>query len=306
MFMRTEPEQGGRRDAQLAARRAVRRASIDLIAEGPQGRRGEGEAVDRQGPVHRREGQGGRPDRRRRAPPGLRGDAEAEVRRRASSFDRKYGSRRSRRLDFSNPFAMFKILGEVMAGGEEEEAGEPTASRIVYVDGMILPGKRAAVALRRRRRVQHRHPQGARRGRARRLGQGGRAARRLARRQRRRQRDHPRRHQAREGEEAVRRLDGQRRRQRRVLRRLRRRHDLRRRDDDHRLDRRRRRQVRHHRRCGTRSASPSRPTTAARTPACSSSDKPFTDAEREAAAGVDGRDLRRRSRSTSPTAAATG
>ena len=38
---------------------------------------------------------------------------------------------------------------------------------------------------------------------------------------------------------------------------------------DHRLDRRRRRQVRDRRRCGTRSASPSRPTTAARTPACS-------------------------------------
>ncbi len=44
-----------------------------------------------------------------------------------------------------------------------------------------------------------------------------------------RERDHPRRDQAREGEEAARRLDGRRRRQRRLLRGLRRRHDLRRR-----------------------------------------------------------------------------
>ena len=38
--------------------------------------------MDRRRPVHRREGEGGRPDRRRRAPPGVRGDAQGEVRRR--------------------------------------------------------------------------------------------------------------------------------------------------------------------------------------------------------------------------------
>ena len=92
-----------------------------------------------------------------------------------------------------------------------------------------------------------------------------------------RQRDHPRRHAAREGEEAVRRLDGQRRRQRRILRRLRR------------PTRSSPTIARSPARsawsaassspptCGRRSASPSSPTSAARTPACSPATTSFTE-----------------------------
>ncbi|MEA2708658.1 MAG: protease [Phycisphaerales bacterium] len=54
-------------------------------------------------------------------------------------YDRRYGQEREKQIDFSNPFAMFQILGE-MFGGPKQEGPKKDAVGIVYVDGIILPG----------------------------------------------------------------------------------------------------------------------------------------------------------------------
>ena len=54
-------------------------------------------------------------------------------------YDRRYGKEKDKQLDFSNPFAMFQVLGEMFGGGKKEEP-KRDAVGIVYVDGMILPG----------------------------------------------------------------------------------------------------------------------------------------------------------------------
>jgi protease-4 len=54
-------------------------------------------------------------------------------------YDRRYGTEKQKELDFSNPFAMFQILGEMFGGGKQAEP-KKDAVGIVYVDGMILPG----------------------------------------------------------------------------------------------------------------------------------------------------------------------
>ena len=54
--------------------------SLALIAQAEASRSGQGPPLDRRRAVHGREGRGGRADRRRRAPPGLRGHAEIQVR----------------------------------------------------------------------------------------------------------------------------------------------------------------------------------------------------------------------------------
>ena len=54
-------------------------------------------------------------------------------------YDRRYGREKEKQLDFSNPFAMFQVLGEMFGGGKQPEP-KKDAVGVVYVDGMILPG----------------------------------------------------------------------------------------------------------------------------------------------------------------------
>jgi len=59
----------------------------------------------------------------------------AEVR-----FDHKYGKKDQPQVDFSNPFAMFQILGEMFGGNRKPKSNKP-AIGIVYVDGGIMLGR---------------------------------------------------------------------------------------------------------------------------------------------------------------------
>jgi protease IV len=54
-------------------------------------------------------------------------------------FDKKYGKKKPPKLDFSSPFAVFKIMGELMGEGQKKKA-KKTAIGIVYVDGPIVLG----------------------------------------------------------------------------------------------------------------------------------------------------------------------
>jgi protease-4 len=54
-------------------------------------------------------------------------------------YDRRYGKEKEKQIDFSNPFAMFKVLGVMFGGGRQEEPKKDGVG-IVYVDGMILTG----------------------------------------------------------------------------------------------------------------------------------------------------------------------
>jgi protease IV len=53
-------------------------------------------------------------------------------------FDKKYGKKKPPTLDFSSPFALFKIMGELM--GEKKPSNKKSAIGIVYVDGPIMLG----------------------------------------------------------------------------------------------------------------------------------------------------------------------
>ncbi len=53
-------------------------------------------------------------------------------------FNRKYGEPKGQELDFSNPFAVFKVLGEMM--GEKKKKSTKPAIAIVYVEGDIALG----------------------------------------------------------------------------------------------------------------------------------------------------------------------
>ena len=57
------------------------------------------------------------------------------------AFDKKYGLPAQPKIDFANPFAVFQILGEAMAGGAKRKPMSANQVAVVYVDGMILPGK---------------------------------------------------------------------------------------------------------------------------------------------------------------------
>lgn len=54
-------------------------------------------------------------------------------------FDRQYGKKITPKPDFSSPFALFKILGEMMSETPKKGAGKPSIG-IVYVDGPIEIG----------------------------------------------------------------------------------------------------------------------------------------------------------------------
>jgi protease IV len=51
-------------------------------------------------------------------------------------FDKKYGKKKAPKLDFSNPFAMFKIMGDILGDGKKSSSQKPAVA-IVYVDGGI-------------------------------------------------------------------------------------------------------------------------------------------------------------------------
>lgn len=54
-------------------------------------------------------------------------------------FDKKYGKKKPPTIDFSSPFAMFKIMGELMGESQKSKGGKD-AIGIVYVDGPIMLG----------------------------------------------------------------------------------------------------------------------------------------------------------------------
>jgi protease-4 len=58
-------------------------------------------------------------------------------------FDRKYGHQDQADVDFSSPFAFFKIWAELFKGPENKDAAKPAVG-IVYVSGTIMDGKGAA------------------------------------------------------------------------------------------------------------------------------------------------------------------
>lgn len=58
-------------------------------------------------------------------------------------FEKKYGRQNQQEMDFSSPFAVFKIWGELLRGPDDKDAGKPAVG-IVYVSGPIMDGKGAA------------------------------------------------------------------------------------------------------------------------------------------------------------------
>ena len=56
-------------------------------------------------------------------------------------LSKRYGKKSASDIDFSNPFAMFKIWGQILSG--PSKPSKKTAIAIVYVDGAIVPGKPA-------------------------------------------------------------------------------------------------------------------------------------------------------------------
>lgn len=55
-------------------------------------------------------------------------------------FDHKYAKTRAQQVDFSSPFAMFQVLGEMFGGGHKAASQKPAVG-IVYVNGVIMLGK---------------------------------------------------------------------------------------------------------------------------------------------------------------------
>ena len=54
-------------------------------------------------------------------------------------LDKKYAQRKANVLDFSSPFTLFKIWGEILRGGNKQSTKPAVA--VVYVEGGIVPGK---------------------------------------------------------------------------------------------------------------------------------------------------------------------
>ena len=55
-------------------------------------------------------------------------------------FAKKYGRKTQPEMDFSSPFAFFKIWGDLLRGPQKRTTAKPAVG-IVYVDGPIMPGK---------------------------------------------------------------------------------------------------------------------------------------------------------------------
>jgi protease-4 len=58
-------------------------------------------------------------------------------------FEKKYGKKKAPKLDFSNPFAMFKIMGDILGDGQKAKSKKPAVA-IVYVEGGIDIGSGGA------------------------------------------------------------------------------------------------------------------------------------------------------------------
>lgn len=59
-------------------------------------------------------------------------------------LERKYGKKKPAKVDLSNPFAMFKIVGDLLNEGKKKDSSKP-AIAVVYVDGAIdIGGSRSA------------------------------------------------------------------------------------------------------------------------------------------------------------------
>jgi protease-4 len=56
-------------------------------------------------------------------------------------FDRKYGEKKTPDLDFNNPFAIFKLLGDAMSESKKKKSDKPAVG-IVYVNGAIQLGSK--------------------------------------------------------------------------------------------------------------------------------------------------------------------
>jgi protease-4 len=75
-----------------------------------------------------------------------RQDFEAMIRNKFGEtvrFEKKYGQPKKKQLDLSNPMAMFKVLGDLLGGGGQQQKPKSTkpAVGIVYVDGTIVTGR---------------------------------------------------------------------------------------------------------------------------------------------------------------------
>jgi len=58
-------------------------------------------------------------------------------------FDKKYGRKAQPELDFSSPFAFFKIWADLLRGPQKKDTAKPAVG-IVYITGTIMPGKGTA------------------------------------------------------------------------------------------------------------------------------------------------------------------
>lgn len=56
-------------------------------------------------------------------------------------FDRKFGQKKQPTLDFSSPFGIFKLWGEILAGSQKPKTAKDTIG-VVYVEGPIMVGRK--------------------------------------------------------------------------------------------------------------------------------------------------------------------
>lgn len=56
------------------------------------------------------------------------------------AFEHKYGEKKAPQLDFNNPFAIFKLLGDAMNDTKPKKTSSKPAIAVVYVDGAISVG----------------------------------------------------------------------------------------------------------------------------------------------------------------------
>lgn len=57
----------------------------------------------------------------------------------AIAFEHKYGEKKQPKIDFENPFAIFKLLSDTMSEGKKKKSTKPAVG-IVYVEGAISTG----------------------------------------------------------------------------------------------------------------------------------------------------------------------
>ncbi len=70
-------------------------------------------------------------------------DFEARIRKELGEgveFDHRYGKKKKKEIDLSNPFAALQIWAELLSGGKKAESTKDAVA-VVYVEGAIMPGK---------------------------------------------------------------------------------------------------------------------------------------------------------------------